>query len=183
MKLPAKYYMMPGKTCKRGFLFETLAVCLLPESTCIASGSCRSAMIIILCDGKKIKRLFTRGYLSKIGYGEERNQSRQKRGRLPSGSVAFWEHTIETEEDLEIHLDYIHFNPVKHGYVKHAADWSFPVFNGMSRKAFMRLIGMAGRRVGFNDCVGNELLGGGGKMVGQRDTQMQMVVYKIYSAS
>ncbi len=43
----------------------------------------------------------------------------------------------------------------------------------------MRLIGMAGRRVGFNDCVGNELLGGGGKMVGQRDTQMQMVVYKI----
>ena len=42
----------------------------------------------------------------------------------------------------------------------------------------MRLIGMAGRRVGFNDCVGNELLGGGGKMVGQRDTQIQMVVYK-----
>jgi len=42
----------------------------------------------------------------------------------------------------------------------------------------MRLIGMAGRRVGFNDCVGNELLGGGGKMVGQRDTQMQMVIYK-----
>ena len=35
----------------------------------------------------------------------------------------FWEHTIRDERDFESHVAYIHFNPVKHGYVERAADW------------------------------------------------------------
>lgn len=35
----------------------------------------------------------------------------------------FWEHTISTELDLKHHFDYIHYNPVKHGYVKDYGDW------------------------------------------------------------
>ena len=30
----------------------------------------------------------------------------------------FWEHYIRDEEDLNRHIDYIHYNPVKHGFVK-----------------------------------------------------------------
>ena len=30
----------------------------------------------------------------------------------------YWEHCIRDERDFENHLEYIHFNPVKHGYVK-----------------------------------------------------------------
>ncbi|MCL4108017.1 UNVERIFIED_CONTAM: hypothetical protein GTU68_017045 [Idotea baltica] len=37
----------------------------------------------------------------------------------------FWEHFIRDETDFERHVDYIHYNPVKHGYVEQAAQWEF----------------------------------------------------------
>ncbi len=37
----------------------------------------------------------------------------------------YWEHTIKDERDFANHVDYIHINPVKHGYVKHATDWPY----------------------------------------------------------
>ena len=41
----------------------------------------------------------------------------------------FWEHTIRDENDLNIHLNYIHYNPVKHGYVKCVKDWEYSSFH------------------------------------------------------
>lgn len=35
----------------------------------------------------------------------------------------YWEHLIRDERDLENHVNYIHFNPVKHGHVARASDW------------------------------------------------------------
>jgi len=35
------------------------------------------------------------------------------------------EHMIRDEGDYARHVDYIHFNPVKHGHVTRAADWPF----------------------------------------------------------
>jgi putative transposase len=32
----------------------------------------------------------------------------------------YWEHTIRDEDDYARHLDYVHFNPAKHGLVSHA---------------------------------------------------------------
>ncbi len=40
----------------------------------------------------------------------------------------FWEHTIHDEEDLVHHFDYIHYNPVKHGYVEDYGDWAWSSF-------------------------------------------------------
>lgn len=40
----------------------------------------------------------------------------------------FWEHLIRDEDDFKRHLDYIHYNPVKHGYVRQAADWRYSTF-------------------------------------------------------
>lgn len=37
----------------------------------------------------------------------------------------FWEHLIRDEMDFENHVNYIHFNPVKHGYIKRARDWQY----------------------------------------------------------
>jgi putative transposase len=37
----------------------------------------------------------------------------------------FWEHAIRNEEDWRRHVDYIHYNPVKHGHVPCAVDWPF----------------------------------------------------------
>jgi len=40
----------------------------------------------------------------------------------------FWEHAIRDEADWRRHVDYIHFNPVKHGYAACAADWPWSSF-------------------------------------------------------
>lgn len=37
----------------------------------------------------------------------------------------YWEHTIKDERDFSNHVDYIHINPVKHGYVNKATDWPY----------------------------------------------------------
>ena len=37
----------------------------------------------------------------------------------------FWDHVIRAEADLERHFDYIHYNPVKHGYVTKPEKWQF----------------------------------------------------------
>jgi putative transposase len=41
----------------------------------------------------------------------------------------FWEHTIRDADDYEAHMDYIHFNPVKHGLAAHAAGWPLSSFH------------------------------------------------------
>ena len=41
----------------------------------------------------------------------------------------FWEHMIRDDRDFEAHVDYIHFNPVKHGLVEKVADWPFSTFH------------------------------------------------------
>jgi putative transposase len=41
----------------------------------------------------------------------------------------YWEHTIRDEADLQAHIDYIHFNPVKHGHVERVRDWPHSTFH------------------------------------------------------
>lgn len=40
----------------------------------------------------------------------------------------YWEHLIRDDDDLHRHVDYIHFNPVKHGHARRAADWPYSSF-------------------------------------------------------
>ncbi|MFN3608263.1 MAG: REP-associated tyrosine transposase [Hyphomonas sp.] len=37
----------------------------------------------------------------------------------------FWEHAIRDDRDLENHINYVHFNPVKHGHVAEIPDWPY----------------------------------------------------------
>lgn len=41
----------------------------------------------------------------------------------------YWEHTLRDEADVARHIDYIHFNPVKHGHVMRAVDWPHSSFH------------------------------------------------------
>lgn len=49
----------------------------------------------------------------------------------------FWEHTIRGEIDFERHVNYIHYNPVKHGYVKKVADWPCSTFHRYVRDGLL----------------------------------------------
>lgn len=42
--------------------------------------------------------------------------------------MRFWDHIIRDEVDLQRHLDYIHYNPVKHGWVAKPEDWPHSSF-------------------------------------------------------
>ena len=85
---------------------------------------------------KEIKRVFTRGYPAQIGSGEARNPSREKRGEAAIWQRRFWEHTIRDEVDLARHIDYVHFNPVKHGLVEDTADWPWSSFHRFARTGY-----------------------------------------------
>ena len=41
----------------------------------------------------------------------------------------YWEHWLRDEDDMRRHLDYLHFNPVKHGLVRRAVDWQWSSFH------------------------------------------------------
>jgi putative transposase len=49
----------------------------------------------------------------------------------------FWEHTIRDDRDFERHVDYIHFNPVKHGLVARVRDWPHSSFHGYVRRGLL----------------------------------------------
>jgi putative transposase len=40
-----------------------------------------------------------------------------------------WEHTIRNDNDLVRHVDYIHYNPVKHRLVSRVGDWAYSSFH------------------------------------------------------
>jgi putative transposase len=59
--------------------------------------------------------------------------SRVSKGERGIWQRRYWEHTLRDENDFARHADYIHFNPVKHGYVGGAADWPHSTFHRMVR--------------------------------------------------
>ncbi len=73
----------------------------------------------------------TRWMLIKAGFSrglkkhERINSSRIKKGERGIWQRRYWEHMIRDTRDYENHLNYIHYNPVKHGHVKRAADWPY----------------------------------------------------------
>ena len=66
-----------------------------------------------------IKQHFSRH----IPRGEKISTSRMQKGERGIWQRRYWEHTIHNDEDFARCMNYIHMNPVKHGYVQRAADW------------------------------------------------------------
>jgi putative transposase len=66
-----------------------------------------------------IKATFSRR-IPKIERIDDTRQAKRERGIWQR---RFWEHTIRDDADYANHVDYIHINPVKHGYVLRAVDW------------------------------------------------------------
>ncbi len=63
-----------------------------------------------------------------------RSASREKRRESTVWQRRFWEHRIRDQEDFNCHIDYIHWNPMKHGLVKRAIDWPYSSFQRCLRE-------------------------------------------------
>jgi len=108
--------------------FETIAFCLLfdhvhciwklPEDDADYSKRWSS-----------IKGQFSKAYLNLCGQHRRVSPSRSRKGEVCIWQRRFWEHQIRDERDLQHHVDYIHYNPVKHGLVQDLEDWPWSTYH------------------------------------------------------
>ena len=63
------------------------------------------------------------GFSRRLARDEHIRTSRRNKRERGIWQRRYWEHLIRDEDDLAKHVDYIHFNPVKHGWVTRPADW------------------------------------------------------------
>ncbi|EIC29495.1 MULTISPECIES: REP-associated tyrosine transposase [Methylomicrobium] len=72
-----------------------------------------------------IKLLFSKG-LPNI---ERISPLRRRRAERGIWQRRYWEHTLASERDYSRHIDYVHVNPLKHGYVSRVRDWPYSSFH------------------------------------------------------
>jgi putative transposase len=63
--------------------------------------------------------------------------SRQRKRERGIWQRRFWEHMIRDASDYEHHINYIHYNPVKHGYVKNPSDWPYSSIHRFIREGIL----------------------------------------------
>jgi putative transposase len=104
--------------------FDTLAICVLPDHL-HAIWSLPENDADFSLRWTCIKSGFSRGLAS----APVRSASKIAKREKGIWQRRYWEHLIRNESDLERHVDYIHFNPVKHGLVSRVADWPHSSFH------------------------------------------------------
>lgn len=103
-----------------------------------------------------IKRGFTMRYNKAKNETWAISESRKKRKEQAVWQRRFWEHLIRDEEDFERHCDYIHYNPVKHGYVMSPKDWQFSTFHSFVKKGIYDIGWGAKGEITIDEGIGNE---------------------------
>ncbi|MCL2525393.1 MAG: transposase [Betaproteobacteria bacterium] len=100
------------------------AIWTLPEN----DGDCATRWMLIKA-----------GFSRRIPQGEWIRASKRRKGERGIWQRRFWEHLIVDENDLQRHMDYVHFNPVKHGYAERASAWPYSSIHRYIRQGWMPL--------------------------------------------
>ena len=69
--------------------------------------------------------LIKSGFSRQITCNEKISLSRKSKRERGIWQRRYWEHLIRDENDFATHINYIHYNPIKHGFVDKASDWQF----------------------------------------------------------
>jgi putative transposase len=115
------------RRCLAKYPFEMIAIVLLPEHL-------HTVWALPPGDADYSRRWswtkseFTKEWLV-TGGANVQPRAASREGRRSVWQRRFWEHTIRDEADLEAHVDYIHYNPVKHGLVSRVRDWPWSSFH------------------------------------------------------
>jgi putative transposase len=117
---------------KNKYPFETIAICILPEHLhTVWSLPPDDADFSLRWN--LIKRNFSTG----LPADTRRTPSKLERREKGIWQRRFWEHAIRNDADLEKHVDYTHFNPVKHGHVTRVRDWPYSSFGRYVAKGLL----------------------------------------------
>jgi putative transposase len=104
--------------------FETVAICILPDHLhaiwSLPNGDANFSQRWSLVKSKFSRVLST---------PDLRSQSQVAKRNKGIWQRRYWEHAIRDDRDLERHVDYIHYNPVKHRYVSQVRDWPHSSFH------------------------------------------------------
>lgn len=76
-----------------------------------------------------IKRLVSRACAKDYKRHDWINASKRKHRESTIWQRRYWEHQIRNEQDFARHVDYIHYNPVKHGICNRVMDWPYSTFH------------------------------------------------------
>ena len=78
---------------------------------------------------REIKARFSR----QVPADEWRSPGRVAKAERGIWQRRFWEHTLSDDRDMQRHVDYIHYNPVKHGHVNRVIEWPYSSFHRFVR--------------------------------------------------
>ncbi len=114
--------------------FETVAICILPDHLhaiwSLPMGDWNFAVRWSLVKSKFSRALPTADLRSRSQIAKRDKGIWQRR---------YWEHAIRNDDDLVRHVDYIHFNPVKHGYVSQVREWPHSSFHRYVERGLLPL--------------------------------------------
>jgi putative transposase len=122
------------RAVQRRLPFETKAICILPDHI-HAVWTLPPGDSDFASRWSQIKRGFSRA----IPAAQLRSPSQAQKREKGIWQRRFWEHVIRDDADFERHVDYIHFNPVKHGYVTRVCDWPYSSFHRYVRNGLLPL--------------------------------------------
>jgi len=104
--------------------FETVAICILPDHL-------HAIWALPENDTDYSRRwgLIKSGFSRHFPASDRRSESKVSKREKGLWQRRFWEHQIRDETDLQRHVEYIHYNPVKHGLVSRVRDWPHSSFH------------------------------------------------------
>lgn len=98
-------------TMRANLPFDLIAWVVLPDHFHVIIDPERNNLSSLV---KRIKLSFSANYRRRAGV---------VRGRV--WQYRFWDHIIRDGDDLSRHIDYVHYNPVKHGLVRSPFQWEY----------------------------------------------------------
>ena len=121
------------KNTHKYYNFEIYAICVMKDHVhlLIKPNNIKEYSKIILL----IKRTFSKKIDINTIADYKQRESNIKRQERDIWQRRFWEHTIRNEEDLYRHIDYIHYNPMKH-YQIVPKDWKYSTFNKFVKNGY-----------------------------------------------
>ncbi len=70
-------------------------------------------------------------------------KTHQLTGSVSLWQRGFWDHVIRDEQDLKNHIDYIHWNPMKHGLVEDPATWKYSSYVSWQNEGYYPIDGLS----------------------------------------
>jgi putative transposase len=111
-------------TMQKRLPFDTVAICILPDHL-------HALWQLPESDADYSLRwsLFKSGFSRGLPSSPARSASKVAKREKGIWQRRYWEHAVRDDADFERHVDYIHYNPVKHGLVTRVADWPHSSFH------------------------------------------------------